>query len=101
VESLDTWDNQSYHHQSCQKKSTKLWNGFLELKYPTSSDKGRQILSKPKLNTNPEESWAMVFSSIARLYKLADYYDIKDLVAETLRRMHEALTVFILHESRV
>lgn len=74
----------------------ELWNQFKKLNYdvpppPPSPEKMRS----PSLMNHSE-----VFLSHARIYVLADYYDIEALMVLSLKRLHQALVGFELSRNR-
>lgn len=80
------------------KPYNKLWGTFLKAKYYTLDEASK---AAPNPNSDPGEKYASVFLSIARVYTLADYYDIKPLAALALAKLYRLLVVFTLHSSRV
>lgn len=78
-------------------KRDQLWKQFKKLDYdvpppPPSSEE----LPSPSLMDHSE-----VFLSHARIYVLADYYDIEGLVVLSLKKLHRALINFELSRDRV
>lgn len=74
----------------------ELWNQFKKLNYhvpspPPSPEKMRS----PSLMDHSE-----VFLSHARIYVLADYYDIEALMVLSLKRLHQALVGFEFSRNR-
>ncbi|KAK7957976.1 hypothetical protein PG988_012824 [Apiospora saccharicola] len=55
----------------------------------------------PRQNTKASEDYTNVFLSHAKLYVLADKYDIVDLGKESLHRLHLTLQSFAVYESRM
>ena len=54
----------------------------------------------PRRNTKADENYAEVFLSHAKLYVLADKYDIAGLGAESIHRLYKTLRCFAVYKSR-
>ncbi|KAI2620645.1 hypothetical protein GGS26DRAFT_303592 [Hypomontagnella submonticulosa] len=53
---------------------------------------------KEEPNTDPLTNYSEVLLSHARLYTLADYYNIEELMGLCVRKLHRTLKVFNLHQ---
>jgi hypothetical protein len=77
-------------------KENGLWKIFTEtaeLDAPKSSPLAT--------NKDPSERWEDVFLSHARVYTLADYYDIQPLANLSSKKLHQALVAFQPHKERI
>lgn len=80
-------------------KRRDLISKFLDksgIAYPTSG-----LVFSPRKNTEGCEDYTGVFLCHARLYVLADTYDIPSLKQLSLHRLHATLTEFTLYPSRM
>ncbi|KAI1417042.1 hypothetical protein F5Y13DRAFT_153596 [Hypoxylon sp. FL1857] len=92
----ELWDNWGTPQPPPPPPPTKkdvMWQEFQERIYDEPN-----LKPKEEPNTDPSANYSEVFLSHARLYALADYYDIEALVGLCVRKLHRTLKVFNLHE---
>ncbi|KAI0111711.1 hypothetical protein F4814DRAFT_363915 [Daldinia grandis] len=74
-------------------KKDIMWREFQE---EISDEPNRRV--REASNTVPSANYSEVFLSHARLYALADCYDIDTLMELSIRKLHRTLKVFNLHK---
>ncbi|KAI0852812.1 hypothetical protein F5Y00DRAFT_155049 [Daldinia vernicosa] len=70
-----------------------MWRKFQE---EINDEPDRRV--KETSNTDPSKNYSEVLLSHARLYALADCYDIDTLMGLSIRKLHRTLKVFNLHK---
>jgi hypothetical protein len=118
---MDSWDK--WGSLAKKKKKDKLYNGWEASDDDTRKDDSaksrlRNTLSdsdylppSSKLsfhrqfetisNTSPHQDFAPVFLGHARLYVLADKYDVRELKSLVLYKLYNTLKAFTLYKSRI
>ncbi|OTA93589.1 hypothetical protein M434DRAFT_395521 [Hypoxylon sp. CO27-5] len=87
------WDAPVAPEPFPQRRKDVMWQEFQE-----QVDEEPTHIPREERNTDPSANYSEVFLSHARLYALADYYDIEKLMGLCVRKLHRTLKVFDLHE---
>ncbi|KAK6087793.1 hypothetical protein SCUP234_01432 [Seiridium cupressi] len=88
-----TWEEE-YSQEAMETPKEKLWRKFRYLFHDMSTE---FILA----NAKPEIDHTEVFLSHARIYTMADCYDVESLAKKALGRLHRTLVCFRVFEERI
>ncbi|KAN0080910.1 hypothetical protein V8E54_004114 [Elaphomyces granulatus] len=96
------WPGNTREDESKRSIKSRLRNLLSESDYPLpSSNQSFRQQFQPVSNTSPHQELAPVFLGHARLYVLADKYDVRELKNLVLHKFCNALKLFTLWESRI